>query len=83
MRMTETARNLMKLRKENKEPEINSPEYELASCMGNEGFDYALFYGGYIKPEEWIVGDDLEKLREAIEIVTQFRELVEQLHDEL
>jgi len=55
---------------------------ELACCMGGESFGYALYEGGYLKPEQWIEGEDLIKLQEAIKLVGKFKDIVEILHDE-
>jgi len=50
--------------------------------MGSEDFCYALYEGGYLKPEDWVDGEDLVKLQEAVKVVGEFKRLVESLHEE-
>ncbi len=57
-------------------------EERLATCMGSEDFSYNLYEGGYLKPEEWLIGKDLEEVQKAIKKVGEFKEIVESLHDE-
>jgi hypothetical protein len=84
MKLTKIAEELKKVVDEHgtNYEERSSEVEELAQCMGSEDFGYALYEGGYLKPEEWIEGDDLIKLQEAIKIVGEFKEIVESLHDE-
>ena len=80
MQLTKRAQKLQKQR-ENGE-ELTSDTEELASCMGSEDFCYALYEGGYLKPEDWVDGEDLVKLQEAVKVVGEFKRLVESLHEE-
>ena len=80
MELTKVAQKLKEL-KENEE-ELTQETEELATCMGSEGFGYALYEGGYLKPKQWVAGKDLEELKEAIAIVGKFKDLVEELHEE-
>ncbi len=60
-----------------------TPEQErLASCAGSENFGYALFEGGYIKVKDWVKGDDLKRLEEAIKLVEDFKQIFEELQEE-
>ena len=81
MELTKTAQSLKEAKKEDRE--YTQDEENLATCMGTEGFSYALYEGGYLKPEQWIAGDDLIELEEAIKKVEEFKDIVESLHDEL
>jgi hypothetical protein len=38
-----------------------------------EDFYYNLFDGGYIKLEEWLEGDDLIKVKNAVEVLLNFK----------
>ena len=81
MQLTQIAE---KLKQQRDDDEGLTPETEaLATCMGSEDFCYALYEGGYLKPEEWINGEDLIKLKNAIEIVGKFKDLVTDLHEEI
>lgn len=40
-------------------------------------FWYDMFEGGYIKPENYLVEADVEKVREARKLLREFRALVE------
>ena len=77
MELTKLAQGL----KESREKELDLTEEQdvLASCAGTENFGYALFDGGYIKPEDWVVGEDLAKLKEAVALVEEFKNLFESL----
>lgn len=81
MELTETAKSLES--KLGSDEELTQAEEELATCMGTENFGYALFDGGYLKPEQWVAGEDLVKLKDAIETVKNFKYLVESLHEEM
>lgn len=48
-------------------------EAEAWSC--SDGFEYGLYEGGYIKPESILVGKDLERVKEAIRVVGEFKDL--------
>jgi len=80
MQLTPLAQRLKEAR-DNNLP-LDSELEVLATCMGSEGVDYALFEGGYLKPEDWIAGKDLARLQEAIEVFSEFREIVGMLHEE-
>jgi len=62
---------------------LTDAEEELATSIGGEDFGYALFDGGYLKPEQWVQGEDLVKLQEALTTVKEFKALVAELHDEV
>ena len=79
--LTKTAESLRLAREEGAE-ELTDAEEALATCMGSEDFSYALFEGGYLHPEHWVQGESLEKLREAIALVGEFKKLVKRLHEE-
>lgn len=81
MKLTKAAEEL-KLHKEEGAERTQRAD-ELAQCMGSENFGYALYEGGYLRPQEWVEGEDLEKLKDAIRLVGQFKNLVESLHDEI
>ena len=81
MELTKTAQSLKEARANDKE--LTQDEENLATCMGSESFGYALYEGGYLKPEHWIASDDLEELKKAIKKVGEFKQLVESLHEEL
>lgn len=83
MLLTPTAEALKKMREEDYQLEEGSAEEALATCMGTESFGYALFDGGYLKPEQWIAGADLDELKQAIKKVGEFKDLVESLHEEM
>ena len=85
-KLTPLAQKLSEFRKEvnNSEADYDLPkELEvIATCMGSEGFSYSLYEGGYLKLEDWIEGEDLDRLKQAIAIVGEFKDLVESLHEE-
>lgn len=80
MELTDLAKSLKEARET--ERDLTQDEENLATCMGSENFSYALYEGGYLKPEDWIKGKDLEKLCKAINLVEEFKDLVEKLHEE-
>lgn len=87
MKLTPAASRLAEFRKEHPAYESNDgyPDSEmeyLATMMGSENFSYALYEGGYLKPEAYIEGEDLIKLQAAIKLVEQFKDIVEELHEE-
>lgn len=87
MKLTPIAQKLKEYRENNPAYKNNDepiPEecQELATCMGSEHFSYALYEGGYLKPEEWVEGVDLNRLQNAIALVGEFKEIVEMLHEE-
>ena len=84
MKLTEKAKAIQAL-VEASTPYEDYPQdlSELASCMGTEDFGYSLFDGGYLKPEDWIEGEDLIKLQEAVELVGKFANIIRQLHFEI
>jgi len=80
MELTKTAQ---KLKEQRDNGEELTPDTEaLATCMGSESVDYALYDGGYLKLEEWLQGESLNNVKEAIKIVGKFRDLVNELHEE-
>jgi len=84
MQLTKTAQELKKIVDEHGQNYEDRPQEveRLACCMGTENFGYALYEGGYLKPEDWLEGKDLEDVKKAIEKVGEFKRLVEELHDE-
>ena len=53
---------------------------EIASTIDNEGFWYALTMGGYLKPEDILENEkEINKVKEAIDIVREFEEICPQL----
>ena len=52
-------------------------EAEEWSC--SDGFSYGLYEGGYIRPETILVGEDLEKVKEAIKVLGEFKDIWEQI----
>ena len=81
MKLTKLAEELKKARENNLE--LTQDQENLADCAGTEGFGYALFEGGYIRPDDWVEGEDLVKLNEAIKIVWEFKNLFENLATEM
>jgi hypothetical protein len=70
MQLTDKAKQLIK-ELENEEEEISE---ELVSMHHSlEDFYYNLFDGGYIKLEEWLEGDDLIKVKNAVEVLLNFK----------
>lgn len=61
---------------------ISQAAQNLHVCMGSENFGYALFDGGYLIPSEWVQGESLVKLEEAVKLVKQFKDIVEKYHAE-
>lgn len=57
----------------------NEMEGELEQIVGSwscsDGFEYAIYEGGYAKPEQFFVGEDLEKMKAAIALVGEFKNL--------
>lgn len=82
LKLTNTATSLKKMRDNNEEVPENSDEDMLASEMGTENFGYALFDGGYLKPENWVHKDDLKMVVDAVAIVEVFKNTVDALHHE-
>lgn len=82
MKLTKIAQELKDLGGHEEYEDLTPEQEELSTCMGSEGFSYALFEGGYLKPEQWVEGEDLSKLLEAIKVVEEFKNIVEQLHQE-
>ena len=82
MKLTKIAQELSDLGGFESYEDLTTEQEQLSTCMGSESFEYALYDGGYLKPEQWIEGDDLEKLKEAIETVGKFRSIVTSLHQE-
>lgn len=83
MQLTTTAQKLKELKSEGVEYDDFPEDVKtLSTCMGSEEFSYALYDGGYLKPEDWIEGDDLIKLRDAINVVGEFKDIVNSLHEE-
>jgi hypothetical protein len=80
MKLTELAQKL-KDQKYN-DQELSDDTNELACSCGGECFCYSLFEGGYLKPEQWIEGDDLVRLKDAIKVVEEFKNIFEQLQEE-
>lgn len=79
MKLTKEAEELKLIREQDKK--VPKKLERLATCMGSDDFGYALFDGGYLKPEEWVEGDDLIKLKEAIKLVDEFKNIVSELHE--
>ena len=82
MKLTKIAQELKDLGGNEEYEELTQEQEELSTCMGSEGFSYALFEGGYLKPEQWVEGEDLTKLLEAIKVVEKFKNIVEEIHQE-
>lgn len=80
MKLTKIAEELRKAKKQGLE--LTRYQEDLATCMGSESFGYALFDGGYLRAEDWVEGEDLVELEKAINKVAEFKNLVEELHDE-
>lgn len=81
MKLTKQAQELKKIRDDGLEP---TDKLEDLACQGgSEGFGYALFEGGYIDPQDWIDGEDLTKLEDAIAVVDEFRAIFEELREEM
>ncbi len=82
MQLTKTAQALKDAR-DNEVPEEDFTDDvdELANCS-SDSFGYALFDGGYIKPEDWVEGKDLVELQAAVAKVEEFKNLVEALRHE-
>lgn len=38
----------------------------------SDDFHYDLFYGGYIKPSDFLVPEDAKRVEDAIKLITQF-----------
>lgn len=81
MQLTPLAKKLKTARE--KGEELTGDIEALATCMGSDGFGYALYEGGHIRPEEWIAGEDLVLLKAAIHRVGEFKRIVESLHTEI
>lgn len=47
------------------------------SC--SDGFSYGLYEGGYIKPELILEGEDLDKVKEAIKTLGEFKDIWEKI----
>ena len=82
MKLTKTAKLLQHYVEEEQFEDRGENVQKLATCMGSESFEYALYDGGYLNPEDWIEGEDLKRLKTAISIVGEFRDLVSSLRDE-
>lgn len=40
-----------------------------------DGFEYDLFYGGYLEPEKFLIDkSQIRKVKEAIEIINEYKE---------
>ena len=50
---------------------------ETAETITTDGFHYDLFYGGYISPEDFLEGKDLQSVESAIKIITDFEDALE------
>lgn len=51
---------------------------EALDGLANEGFEYALFEGGYIDPLKLLEGDDLKKVNEAMNVLSEFKKSLEE-----
>lgn len=47
------------------------------SC--GDGFGYGLYEGGYIRPESFYEGDDLQKMKDAIALVGEMKKVWEKI----
>lgn len=52
-------------------------EAEEWSC--SDGFCYGIYEGGYIKPESILEDEDLERVKNAIKVLGEFKDLWEQI----
>ena len=51
---------------------------EDAEAIATDDFYYDLFAGGYIKPEEMLSEEDAKKVREAVSVITDFVDSLEE-----
>ncbi|MCP6727323.1 MAG: hypothetical protein KJI69_04940 [Patescibacteria group bacterium] len=47
------------------------------SC--SDGFEYGVWHGGYIKAEDFFVGETLEEAKKAIELLGEMKDLWEKI----
>jgi len=75
---------LTKLAQDLRDCNVSTQDHEeLGNEIGSDCFCYSLFTGGYIHPENWIEGEDLIKLQDAIRTVKEFKIIVEELSIEM
>ena len=53
------------------------------SYTATADFHYDLFDGGYIKPEHFVSKEDAEKVREAMAIIQDFQDSIEECMEEM
>jgi hypothetical protein len=48
-----------------------------ATAGTTQDFFYDMFDGGYIDPEDYLVAPDAERVRKAMNLILEFREILE------
>lgn len=81
MQLTKLAQSLKEAI--NNDQELTPEQEELFTCMGSECFCYSLFDGGYLKPENFIQGEDLKRVQDAVKVLSEFKMTVQTLHEEI
>ena len=76
MELTEKAQKV--LDKFNEGVDIQDDE-ELIEIMQewscSDGLEYGLYEGGYVKPEDILVGESLKEVQNAVKVLGEFKEL--------
>lgn len=81
MKLTKLAQEIID--KVNNGEDINDITQDIElPWMCSDGFEYGIYDGGYIKPEDILEGEDLVKVNEAIAIVGEFRDIYNQINPE-
>ncbi|MFX0208807.1 MAG: hypothetical protein ACFFDT_22685 [Candidatus Hodarchaeota archaeon] len=63
--------------------DINEIQDELGFEWGcSDGFWFGITDGGYIDPKEILVGEDLERVQEALETLIEFEKLMKKISPE-